>query len=147
VFGDVEEIGENCHQFAVTAYDGCGARTSLKREAARLWVAILPLGGGREYCGADDLAVYLFVLRGLDLGFVVVDLIVDGTTYDEVCGVHGVVRIGAAGVGLSLGIESEVMALMLMLLVDGAVGLGVFQGGVSLNFVGERWKGREDRDG
>ena len=106
-----------------------------------------PLRGGRDDCGADDLAVYFFVLRGFDIGLVVVDLIVDGAAYGEVCCVHGVVRIGAAGVGLSLGVEGEVIALMLVLLVDGAVGLGVFQGGVSLDLVGEGWKGREDCDG
>jgi hypothetical protein len=109
--------------------------------------AIRSLGGGRDYCGADDLAVYFFVLRGFDIGFVVVDLIVDGAAYDEVCGVHGVARIGAAGVRLSLGVEGEVIALMLVLLVLGAVRLVVFQGGVSLDLVGEGWKSGEEYDG
>jgi hypothetical protein len=149
VFGGVEEVGESCHPVCRDSIQRrrCRGLRSQARWVAGCGVSIRSLGGGRDDCSADDLAVYFFVLRGFDIGFVVVDLIVDGTAYDEICGVHGVVRIGAAGVSLSVGVEGKVIALMLVLCVLGAVGLGVFQGGVSLDLVGEGWKGREEGDG
>ena len=78
-------------------------------------VCLLLRGG----CGfdADDLALDLLVFRGPDFGLVAVDLVTHLGSHDEVGGVHGFVGVGAAGVVLALGVEEEVVGLVLVLFV------------------------------
>ncbi len=82
---------------------------------------------GDKIFDADDFAIDLFILRGFDGRLVVVDLVVDLASYDEVGGVDGVLGVGAAGVALALAFEGEVVGLMLVLFVLGSVGLKVFK--------------------
>jgi hypothetical protein len=71
---------------------------------------------------------------------------VDRTAYDEVCGVHGVAGVGATSVGFAFGVEGQVVCLVFVFFVLGAVGLVVFEGGVFFDLVGEGWEG-EGEDG
>ena len=86
----------------------------------------------------------MFALRGFDFGFVAVDLVVDLGAYYEVCCIHGLTGVGAAGVALALGVEGEVVGLVLVLLVFGAGGLGVSERGGAFDLCGE---GREGEEG
>jgi len=79
----------------------------------------------------------LFALWGFDLGFVAVDFVVDLGAYDEVCCIHGLTGVGAAGVAFALGVEGEVVGLVFVFFVFDAGGLGVFECGGTLDFGSE----------
>src|SRR5436305_2262805 len=85
---------------------------------------------------SDDLAVELFVLRGLDLCTVLVDLVVDLAADDEVGGVDRFLVVRAAGVAVAFSVEGEVVGLMLMLFVCGSKGLEVLEGGGAVDLIG-----------
>src|SRR6185437_1532757 len=103
------------------------------------------LSGRGEHLGAYDFALDLFVFPGLELGLVAVELDADGGTDDEVGGVHGFFGVCAAGVGLALRFEEEIVDLVLIVLGLHAGGLDLFEGGVGLELVGKGWK-REAKD-
>src|ERR1700761_1419310 len=91
---------------------------------------------GRALFYADNLALELVVLRGFDLRFVLIDLVVDLAADDELGGVDGFFGIGAAGVAVSFGVEGEVVGLMLVVFVCGSEGLEILEGGGAVELCG-----------
>jgi hypothetical protein len=64
-------------------------------------------------------------LPGFNLCLVLLDLVVDLAADDELGGVDGFFGIGAAGVAVAVGVEGEVVGLMLVLFVCGSEGLEI----------------------
>src|ERR1700722_15724683 len=87
---------------------------------------------------ANDFASDLFALRCFDFYLRAVYLVLDVGAHDEVGSVHGLVRIRAARVLPALGLEEEVIGLMLVFLVDCPGWLRILQNGRALNLRGQR---------
>src|SRR5215469_2254516 len=105
------------------------------------------LSGGGEHFSTNDFALNLLVFLCLELSFVAVEFELNGGTDDEVGSVHRLLGVCAAGVGLALRLEKEIVDLMLIVLGLDTGRLDFFQGGAGLELVGEGWERKaNDRD-